>query len=133
MKTKLWMLGMAVAALTSCTQSEVVEIPESRVIGFDSHVDKGTRAVNPIASKNALSKFAVYGHNGSEFIFDKTTVEKVASGLYEYSGIQKTWNVGTTYQFAAFSDGNLIEANTTYNQSTKTLTISDYAVMMIKI
>ena len=129
MKTKLWMLGAAVAALTSCTQSEVVEIPESRVIGFDSHVDKGTRAVTPIASKNALSKFAVYGHDGSNMIFNKTEVVKDAgTNMYEYSGTQQTWHVGTTYKFAAFSDGNENSATTSFDPTTQALTISNYEV-----
>ena len=80
MKKTLWMLGVAVAALTSCTQSEVVEIPESRVIGFDSFVGKNSRAAYLIqqpgqmapTTKDNLYQFWVLGYEGSDPIFDGT-------------------------------------------------------------
>ncbi|MBE6275982.1 MAG: hypothetical protein E7096_06530 [Bacteroides sp.] len=59
MKKKVWLLGVAVAALTSCTENEVLEIPESRVIGFESFVDKPTRATSDVAD-NYFTHFWVY-------------------------------------------------------------------------
>ena len=44
MKKNVWLLGVAAAALTSCTQSEVLDVPESKLIGFETHVEKQTRA-----------------------------------------------------------------------------------------
>lgn len=132
MKTKLWMLGMAVAALTSCTQSEVVEIPESRVIGFDSHVDKTTRAMTPISgvgqADNDLRMFYVYGYENDSLYFNGTTVEYDGS-KFTYSP-HKQWKAAKNYHFAAYSDGNSICTNVVYNKITggSQLVISDYTV-----
>ena len=56
MKTKLWMLGVAVAALTSCTQSEVIDVPENKVIGFEPFVEKHTRAVQNISTVDQITR-----------------------------------------------------------------------------
>ena len=45
MKKSLFMLGAAIVALSSCTQDEVLNVNENRVISFESHVNKNTRAV----------------------------------------------------------------------------------------
>lgn len=109
MKKNLWMLGMAVAALTSCTQNEVVDIPKSRVIGFDAFVDKQTRAVSDpaaqIGSKNALEQAYIMAYEGSGELFDNTRLYKNASGSFTYD-THEHWHASTTYNFAAYSDGN---------------------------
>ena len=46
MKKNVWLLGVAVAALTSCTQSEVLDIPESRTISFETFLGKSSRAAD---------------------------------------------------------------------------------------
>lgn len=122
MKTKLWMLGMAVAALTSCTQSEVVEIPESRVIGFDTFVEKNSRAVvtettgnlnemyvvgyktantgnNPAFSLNNYQSVFVDENNG----FVKA--ERDANSAWGYTPVRH-WQKNSFYRFAAFTDAN---------------------------
>lgn len=133
MKKNLWMLGAAVAALTSCTQSEVVEIPESRVIGFESHVDKTTRAMTQIngvgTQTNDLNKFYVYGYEGTTSYFDGTTVTYDGS-KFTYNPHQQ-WKAGKTYDFAAYSNGNAVHTSSiTYAQipGGSQLTISDYTV-----
>ena len=45
MKKSLLMLGAAAMMLASCTQNEVVEVAESRAIGFDAFVNNNTKAV----------------------------------------------------------------------------------------
>ena len=121
MKTKLWMLGAAVAALTSCTQSEVVEIPESRVIGFEPFVGKASRSYTDVASvmlagagaaANDLNAFWVYGSFNSEVdtnddhdLFTNTHVYWDANNnAFTYAN-PKQWYEGT-YYFSAYSDGN---------------------------
>ena len=113
MKTKLWMLGAAVAALTSCTQSEVVEIPESRVIGFDSFVGKNSRAAYLIQqkgpetdAKDNLYQFWVYGYEAGTDIFGGTNVYWDATNSGFTYDNHKIWNLGQSYNFAAYSDGN---------------------------
>ena len=45
MKKSLWILGVAVIALTGCTNNEVVDIPQSRAINFsNAFVNNTTRA-----------------------------------------------------------------------------------------
>lgn len=124
MKKTLWMLGVAVAALTSCTQSEVVDVPESRVIQFDTFVGKSTRAAIPINQHqnshyegenpplDNLFQFWVFGtqSNMEELKFDGT--EEKARVYYSNDNNtftydkHLTWEFGKTYNFAAYSNGN---------------------------
>ena len=125
MKKTLWMLGVAVAALTSCTQSEVVDIPESRTIQFDTFVGKSTRAAIPINQyqdnnqydtetppKSNLYQFWVFGTQSDmdELKFNGTDEKaKVyfhkANNTFLYDN-HLTWKFGETYNFAAYSNGN---------------------------
>ena len=144
MKTKLWMLGMAVAALTSCTQSEVVEIPESRVIKFESHVDKSARAVNEL-SASTLESFYVFGYhtpytvsNGvysfdfstKETIWENVPVNKPTTGTSWSPTIDGYWSAGHMYNFAAYSNGNSkIESGVSYDPQNDMVTFTGYSVI----
>ena len=45
MKKSIFLLGMAVAALASCTNEEVTQVAENRTIGFaGAFVDNATKA-----------------------------------------------------------------------------------------
>ena len=115
MKKNVWLLGVAVAALTSCTQSEVVDIPESRVIGFDTHVDKSTRAVDDIGDLSAdFKELYVFGDKGtftnSVFNPDDNTPYmnhvKVAGGKGNWTyNPHLSWVEGKTFRFAAYANG----------------------------
>lgn len=75
MKKGLWMLGLAAAAMTSCTQSEVLEVAENRAIGFeDVFVGKATRAAAP--TENTV-----------------TELQKAGNGFYVYGGYETVTNV----------------------------------------
>lgn len=130
MKTKLWMLGAAVAALTSCTQSEVVEIPENRVIGFDTYVGKDARAVTTI-NTDGLTNFWVYcakgeetgtsfdeddednNTEGTQHFFDAVEVTKAGTN---YSYAHKYWQGDKYYRFASYSNGNSeLNSGVTFN------------------
>lgn len=121
MKKNVWLLGVAVTALTSCTQSEVVDIPESRLIGFETQVEKPTRATEDILDGGTgFEEFYVYGVKGVGGIKDITTgvwsnYTNVTSCL---DGVQVTggkgnwsyenhasWIADRTFRFAAYANG----------------------------
>lgn len=134
MKTKLWMLGMAVAALTSCTQSEVVDLPENKAIGFNSFVENSTRAVTA-TTKDNLNKIWVIGYdkpNNDSYasLFDHVEVSKGNDNNWTYSGT-KYWQKNTTYRFAAYANGNVDNATmkdqgVTYDPENDVLTFTNY-------
>lgn len=45
MKRSLILLGAVTATLASCSKSEVVDVNDSQAIGFETFVNKSTRAV----------------------------------------------------------------------------------------
>ena len=119
MKKNVWLLGMAVAALTSCTQSEVVDIPESRVIDFETFVDKPTRASDDVIDSESAKfrEFYVYAAKGtkttpeaaitfdSDLVLDQQLVEG-GRGSWSYEP-HATWVSENYYRFAAYANGNV--------------------------
>lgn len=72
------MMGMAALALASCTNEEVVNIPSSKVIGFDAFVGINTKADNP-------------GADATET--DLAALQQSGAGFYVYGGYQTVPNV----------------------------------------
>lgn len=123
MKKNLWLLGVAVAALTSCTQSEVLDVPESRTIQFDTFVGKSTRAAVQINQKQTsdiiggqypmdnLWQFWVFGTDDGVAEFTGTDERakvyfKSATEGFTYDN-HMSWQMGGhIYNFAAYSNGN---------------------------
>lgn len=108
MKKSLWMLGLAVAAMTSCTNDEVVEVNQStqKAIGFETFVNKGTRvAVTNEVTKENLKRFYVYGYNDKPaIVFDNVSVIK-SNGVWSMeTNNEKDWET-ESYHFAAYADG----------------------------
>ena len=133
MKRAIYLLA-ATALMASCTQSEVLvdtpnPVPEvPRSIGFDTFVDKATRATgeNSTALNDFYPAFNVYGWKtvGEETtqVFEDITVnyydaegtaedgytpgkewgEDVATGWY-YDYVRYWDNMATAYQFSAFT------------------------------
>lgn len=156
MKKTLFVLVAAVAAMTSCVKSEVIDVAESRVIEFDPFVGKHTRTddtgntgegpTDPgnqtpgatiIGTRSELKSFYVFGNIDGQTapVFSNEAVNYVGdaqNGHYEYSGTPKVWLSGHNYYFAAVSDGNTKYDNVTYTykggSENNTLTISDYEV-----
>ena len=130
MKKSFLMLGLAVAAMTSCTNDEVVEVNQSNLIKFESFVNKGTRAVEETTTSN-LQKFYVYGStdysgtNTALFGGNANVVSK--NGSTWQNSYNERWSNGI-YSFVAYAN----EANgdpvtsVSYNKENQTLTISDY-------
>lgn len=121
------MLGVAVAALASCTQNEVVDIAESNAIKFDAFVGNPTKAVTEVDNDN-IEAFHVYGtKNGATGFFDGDQVyESGTADVWIYDNL-KTWETAT-YTFAAYSNGGVKNAASTSNVEWNgtSLTIENY-------
>lgn len=116
MKKNLFLLATAVLAMTGCVKSHVVEVADSKEIGFDSYVGKHTRAT-VINGRSELERFYVYGNindgTATESLFDGMEVywsgTNSQDGHYEYNdGVSKQWESNKTYYFAAVSNGNAV-------------------------
>lgn len=111
MKKSLFMMGVAIAALSSCTQNEVLDIAESNTIQFgNSYIGKPTRATI-IDKVDNLDNFYVYAFtNPTDWskspVTSLLTNEKVYKGPngWGYDNMQK-YTTGNVYSFAAYSDG----------------------------
>jgi len=103
---KLFFIGLAATAmLTSCNNDEVVEMAQSKAIGFsNAFVNNGTRSiVDPSFTKESLGNFAVYGFTQNGQIFYGTTVSSTDGGeTWTYSPPQY-WVAGNTYTFGAIA------------------------------
>ena len=133
MKKSMFLLGIAAAALASCTNEEVVEVAQNRVIGFSTFVNNGTRAVSEVTNDN-LTSFYVFGDYGSESswtrVFNNTQVNggKVGDNSIWTPVLTAYWQPSQSYLFGAYSNGN---ANTTaaFDAATNALTFSSYDVV----
>ena len=139
MKKNFWILGMAVAALTSCTQSEVVNVPEGKPIGFKMFVENGTRAVESTLTKDNIADIWVLGYKAADassftdnmqLFFDNVNVHKETTagsttGAWTYTPLQY-WSKNTTYRFAAYADGKNSSSDVTYNPKDDFLLFDDY-------
>lgn len=128
MKRSLFMLGVAVAALSGCSQSEILEVAEGRAIGFSSFVNNNTRTVNEVTGKN-LSQYYVFGNYGSDGTSDwsgQAFNNELNTTLYY-------WQPGKIYRFGAYADGNGGKiassgegAKVSFNAATQKLTFTNY-------
>lgn len=124
MKKSLFVLGVAVAALASCTNEEVMEVAQNRAISFSSFVNNNTRTVTEINSTSGLtsSQFYVFGkHGASTGSYDDTNFNnELGSSLYY-------WDPSTYYAFGAYADGAAGKIdNATFDASTQTLSFLSY-------
>lgn len=108
MKRSLILLGAVTATLASCSKSEVVDVNDSQAIGFETFVNKSTRAVTNDEGTvtNKLLDFYVYGgSNESQNLFAGDKVYRSsASDPWKYDNT-KYWFKNRTYKFAAISPG----------------------------
>lgn len=124
MKRSLFMLGVAVAALSSCSQSEILEVAEGRAIGFSSFVNNNTRAVDEVTKDN-LSQYYVFGNYGSDGASDwsgQAFNNELNTTLYY-------WQPGKIYRFGAYADGNggkIASPAVSFDAATQKLTFTNY-------
>lgn len=105
MKKDLFLLAAAVVVMAGCSKTEMVEMPDSAVIGFgNAYIGNPiqSRAVSTLTTAN-IDAFYVYGGHDNSLTntFDGTKVSK-SGGTWSYSPV-RYWNAGTTYQFAAYA------------------------------
>ena len=120
MKNRLFLLGIAVAALSSCSNEELTDVAQNRAIKFNPFVNNNTKAVTELNTKG-LSSFYVFGNfkttNGS----DNYEGNKIFNN--EKQDTPYYWVTGKTYIFGAYADGdggNL--PNASFSAQNKTLT-----------
>lgn len=104
---KLLFIGLAATAmLAGCSNDETVEMAQPAAIGFESFVDKSTRATesDDITLTN-LGSIEVYGWRGDIQIFDKQAVTVGTDGKGSYTPLQY-WEANYTYAFEAIAPKN---------------------------
>lgn len=106
MKKVIFMLAAGALALSSCSETEVIEQgTQSNAIGFTNHVGKGTRAI----TDENFDHFKVYGSytmptnsNPVDIFSGGQDVTKGSDGAWTYSPV-RNWIPNATYTFAAFA------------------------------
>lgn len=113
---------MCAATLASCTQTDVIEESANNAIGFESIVNKASRAENtdPVSGDLSVSnftEFVAFGYytknGGLSEIFDNDIVTKTTEEVTTEDGTKKVtkwtysperyWNPGAKYNFYAYS------------------------------
>ena len=135
MKKSIFLLGVAVAAMTSCSNDKLLDQAEpiQRAIGFDSFVNKTTKAVT--ATNESIEKFYAFGYytaskeaNSETKIFGNgnIAVTKPASGVvWDYTNTEY-WTKNY-YHFAGYANGNDAAALTA-SFANHSLIITNYTV-----
>lgn len=127
MKKSILMLGLAVAAMTSCTNDEVMEVNQNNLIKFESFVNKGTRTVTEV-TKSSLTQFYVFGYHDGDTapVFNNNYVEK--DGNSWTNEVSKYWRANN-YYFGAYANKATSDKLTGASFSSDgTLTIANYTV-----
>ena len=104
MKKSLLMLGAAAMMLASCTQNEVVEVAESRAIGFDAFVNNTTKVDIVDAQFAKFWVFGAYDNTTSWAPFYTNDVVEKKQNVWTAA---KTayWTASKSHRFAAYADG----------------------------
>lgn len=120
MKTNLFLLGMAVAAFSSCTNEEVTDVAQNRAIKFNQFVENNTREVQEVES---LSSFYVFGKFGE---ISNTYTTQIFNN--ESQDTPYYWVANKFYIFGAYADGNngKIE-DVTFDSAKKQLVFTNYS------
>lgn len=124
----MFLLGVAVAALASCTNEEVVSVPENAAINFTSFVNNTTKAVTEVGvSDLSGGQYYVFGNFGTNQ--NSSTAGDWTDQVFnnELSTVTYYWSVGNYYRFGAYADGvgGKLEG-ATFDAATQTLTFSNY-------
>lgn len=137
MRKSLLLLGVAVAALASCTQNEVLDIAESNVIKFDNaFVGNATKATAPEITKGNISDIYVFAQNAAseagpgENVFENKHVYKTTAGEWSYDDLVKWDNTTKTYyKFAAYAGKELTKtANVSFDWNSGLLSFQDLTI-----
>ncbi len=111
MKRSLFMLGVAVAALSSCSNNEVLDIAESNAIKFsNTFVGKPTRSVTaPELTTDNLKEMYVFASNEEGDVFDVNPKLVYRIGETNEWGYDKLvpWEANKNYNFVAYAGKDL--------------------------
>ena len=124
MKKSMFLLGIATVALASCTNEEVVEMPQNRAIGFSTFLNNTTRTVTDLSSLSDGDYYVIGYYGTSQYSNDNIVFNNEANTMEYY------WQANNHYQFASYSDGtNRIASGVSFTPGNPgSLVISDYAV-----
>lgn len=119
MKKQFFLIAAAAAlTLSSCSNDELIQESESQAIGFDTFVNKTTRAAATDMSN--LKDIDVWGYymptagGAASTVFTKQRVTKQASGEWTYSPV-RYWNPSSKYFFTALgAAGTYAQLNNIY-------------------
>lgn len=133
MKKSFLVLGVAVAALASCTNEEVVDMPQSRAIQFGTFVNHSTRGSVTETTDKTLKKFFVFGNYDDVWtpVYSNVLVEGGTVGTEGtvWNPTQTAyWIDGKKYRFGAYSNGGNKIENAEFNASSQILTFPNYSV-----
>lgn len=125
------MLGVAVAALASCSNEEVVDMPQSRAIQFGTFVNHSTRSVVTETTKDNLNKFFVFGNYGEGTWTPVYTNVEVNGGIVGNQSVWKPsldayWESNEQYRFGAYSDGTVKNNDASFSAGEQKLTFTNY-------
>ena len=122
----MFMLGVAVAALASCTQNEVMEVAEGRAIQFNTFVNNSTKVVTEVPSGDlASSEFYVFGNYGT--VQDEAWTTQGQAYNNETGDTKYYWQNGNYYRFGAYANGAGGKINNaSFDAATQTLTFPAY-------
>lgn len=115
---KLFISMLAVAALASCSQENVIVADKGELIGFNSFVENSTRATDPSYSNSAndIESFKVWGTVNGVNIYDGALVSKGENDygdVWDCEGNQQYWISGADYVFTGIVDGDKPNVSTT--------------------
>lgn len=125
MKTNLFLLGMAVAAFSSCTNEEVTDVAQNRAIKFNQFVENNTREVTELDNNNnPLNSFYVFGWFGD-------TTGNYDDQIFnnELRTTSYYWVADKNYIFGAYANGNggqLNSSEVSFKANDGILTFSNY-------
>lgn len=133
MKKSFFVLGVVVAALASCTNEEVVDMPQSRAIQFGTFVNHSTRSSVIETTETDFKKFFVFGSYDDSWTPVYTNVQ-VDGGTVGTEGTvwnptqTAYWIEGKKYRFGAYFDGENPNNNVSFNAEERKLTFENYTV-----
>lgn len=121
MKKNLFLLGVAVAALASCTSEEVTDVAQNRAIRFSQFVNNNTRAAAEVKELNSyylFGKFTLTAGGDTKTVYNN-----------ESNSITQYWTPSASYTFGAYANGeNGKIENATFDETSKKLTFTSYTV-----
>lgn len=119
---KNFLIGLAATAiLTGCSKDETMEMASQKAIGFETFVNKSTRAIDNDVTNSTIAAFKVYGflNTPAAKVFDGTKVTGSYGGTWSYTP-EQYWTTDGKYWFAAVACLQMKE--NTYTSDAYTLT-----------